>query len=160
MDRNKPSVEHECVKDESFREMTGEFKGLSKRVEGLCTDVALVKRDVSDLKQVTVTMSDCIRALTDSSIKAGENNITRDQFYGKIDELIKTRQLMIDTLQREITQLRTSTDDEIDKINIKLVSIQLVCDDYTGMKNWIWGILAAIVIMIIVDLYRVLIMHA
>lgn len=163
MDRKRTTSEplnlHECIKGEEFNAMTKEFKGLSDKVGGLCTDIALVKRDVSDLKTVTVTMSECIKALTESSIKAGENNITRDQFYGKIDELVRSRTALIEAIENEIEDYRDIIDKRIDNVELKLKEMQAVADDYVGLKKWIWGIIAAIVIVVLLDLYRIVITH-
>ena len=164
MERRKVTIEpsnlHECIKGEEFQEMTKEFKGLSNKVGGLCTDIALVKRDVSDLKTVTVSMSECIKALTESSIKAGENNITRDQFYSKIDELTRTRQALIDTLKQDLIDYKEEVDARLDGLDLKIADINTTVIDYQSLKKWIWGIVAAIVIVVLLDLYRVLITHA
>lgn len=149
--------EHECVKDESFREMTKEFKGLSVTVNNLGINMALIQRDVTDLKQVTVVMSECIKALTETSIKAGENNITRDQFYAKIDELNTKRTEELNDVINELDKYIEKTDTRIDDINLAITTIKGVCDDYAGLKKLVYGIIVSIALFLIFEGYRLLV---
>jgi hypothetical protein len=148
---------HECVKDESFKEMTSEFKELSRNVTGISTDLALIKRDVGDLKLVTVTMSKCIEALTASSIKAGENNITKGQFYSKIDELNKARTDILEKAMKEFHDYVKQADAKFKVLEDQAEANKDVCDDYSNLKKWVMGVVAAMIIFLLGQGYLLLV---
>ena len=157
MQGEQPTQSHEFVKDESFKEMTAEFKELSRNVSGISTDLALIKRDVGDLKLVTVTMSKCIEALTASSIRAGENNITKGQFYSKIEELNVARGKALEKAMAEFHAYVEIAGKRFDLLEDQAEKNKDVCDDYKGLKKWVMGVVAAMVIFLLGQGYLLLV---
>jgi hypothetical protein len=165
---DKNTIVHECIRDESFKEMTNEFKILSNKTGSLVTDIALVTRDVTDLKQVTVTMSDCIKALTESSIRSSEQNITRDQFYAKIDELNMSRHVIVKESMDEFHSYVLANDTRaalMEKtVSTNQTTLTNLATDYYNIKKWAIGISATIITSGVLGvgyfLLRMYVMHA
>ena len=109
---------HECV-------MKPDVKEMAEGVKTLTIDVALMKSDVTDLKSATMLMSGCIRTLTESSIIAQQNHVTREKFYEKLDILEK-----------------------------RISSVENISDQVKNMSRWIQGVVATLVVFIIIEGYR------
>lgn len=121
-------MEHDCIMKPDVKEMTDGVKSLT-------IDVALIKADVSDLKNATVTMSNCIRTLTESSIIAQQTSVTRDKFYDKTDV----------------------SDKRIDSIERSIGMIEVAIRQYADIRKWVMGIVAAILLFAIFEGYRFLV---
>jgi len=113
--------DHDCV-------MKADVKEMSEGVKSINIDIALMKSDVIDLKTATVTMSGCIRTLTEASIISQQNNITREKFYEKMEVFEK-----------------------------RLSATEVIADQIKTMTAWIHGIAATLVVFMILEAYRLLV---
>lgn len=141
---------HECTKDEAFQGVTDKLEDVCSKMNGLTTDIALVKKDTTDLKDVTREMSSCIKALTESSIKTGENLITRDIFYGKIDEIQKSANATIAGFCVQCTERHRAIEERLDGADGEIKSIKTTVGSHASTFKWFWGLLASLVVAIIV----------
>ena len=114
-------MDHDCV-------MKSDVKEMSDGVKSINIDIALMKSDVTDLKSATITMSGCIRTLTEASIISQQNNITREKFYERMEMIEK-----------------------------RLSATEVVADRIKTMTAWIHGIAATLVVFMILEAYRLLV---
>ena len=136
---------HDCTKDKAFKEVSDKLEGVSGRINDLTTKVALVAETTTELKDVSKEMSGCIRALTESSIRLQENVITREQFYGKIQEIQDksnaAQQAMCDACNGRHEALET----RLDVTDGKATTAAEVAKGHTWQLKWLWGILGSII---------------
>lgn len=141
MDRN-----HECTKDEAFQEVSKNLADVGKQVGKMAMEIALVKKDTGDLKEVTKEMATCIAELTKSSIKTGENLITRDQFYGKIEEMQKSYVIEHTEFCNKCVERHTALEKRLDARAEEISKMKTTVDGHESQFKWQWGILAAIIV--------------
>lgn len=141
---------HICVMKEDVKEMT-------TGVRGLTTDMALVKKDVMDLKTATLIMSECIKELTEASIVSQQTSISREKFYEKLDELgtLRTQALIESTKQIELA--RKEVDARIDVMEKNLVLLNQLGTNFAELRKWVMGIVGAIILFAVFEAYRILV---
>jgi len=142
--------DHTCISRD-------DIKDISDNVNDLKTDVAMVKKDTQDLKDLSASMSKCIEVLTKSSIVSQESHITREQFYKKIDEIVVARHDVVNACMKEFYTYKEEADTRMDRIDSRIVQNRNVCDDYREMKKVIQGLVVAVVLFLILEGYRVLV---
>jgi predicted transcriptional regulator len=108
--------------------MKADVREMSDGIRLINIDVALMKADVTDLKTATITMSGCIRTLTEASIVSQQNNITREKFYEKMEVFEK-----------------------------RLSATEVVANQIKTMTAWIHGIAATLIVFMILEAYRLLV---
>ena len=95
--------DHECASKDDIKE-------IADNVGALKTDVAMVKKDTQDLKELSASMGRCIEALTKSSIISQESHITREQFYKELKELATTRQDIVNACMGQFEQYKEESE--------------------------------------------------
>lgn len=150
-----PPPNHVCEKDEAF-------VALTKKIEDVGHTVAIVQGHTVDLKEATKEMSTCIKALSEASIRMQSNQVTRDQFYGKIEELQEKNNAAVATMCAACLAKHTTLDARIDKQDTRMDGqdvrmtaqageingVKTTIERHDGMFRWLWGILAAIIVAI------------
>jgi len=143
-------AEHDCENLEEIRDIT-------KAVGCLITDVAIVKRDTSDLKELSTSMSKCIEALTKSSIISQESHITREQFYTKFEEFASSRAEIMKTCATDFNTYKDEVDVVLDDLDKRITANKVVCDDFNDIKKMVYGIIVTITVFLIIEGYNLLI---
>jgi len=137
---------HVCEKDEAFQD-------LSKKIDAIGFKVAIVQGHTVDLKDATKEMSTCIKALSEASIRMQSNQVTREQFYGKIEELQEKSAAGMATFCATCMTKHTALDVRLDRQDTRIdgqdvviKEIKTTQDSHAGMFKWLWGILAALMV--------------
>ena len=142
--------DHVCMMKEDVQEMTGGVKGLT-------IDMALIKRDVGDLKTATITMSACIKTLTEASIISQQKNITRDKFYEKLEELSSLRAQALFESTNRIEIARKEVDVRIETIEKDVALFKQSADQLIELRKWVMGLVGAVILFALFEGYRLLV---
>jgi small-conductance mechanosensitive channel len=143
-----PAPDHTCLKDDAFVE-------LSRKLEDVGMKVSLVQQNTTDLKETTKEMATCIKALSEASIRMQSNQVTREQFYGKIEELQEKDAVGMATFCATCMTKHTTLDARLDRqdnrvneMDVEVKGIKTTQASHAGMFKWFWGILAALIIAV------------
>jgi hypothetical protein len=136
---------HECSKDEAFKEVSNKLEGVKGNLSDLTLKIALVADTTGELKEVSKEMSGCIRALTESSIRLQENVITREQFYGKIQEIQDKSNAAQQAMCDACNGRHEALESRLDTTDGKATTAAEVAKGHTWQLKWLWGILGSII---------------
>jgi hypothetical protein len=135
---------HECAKGRAFEEVSVKLDNVGKTLGDLTIEMTRVADRTGNLEAVSKEMSTCIKALTESTIRLQENVITRDQFYGKIEEIQDksnaAQQAMCDACNTKHNALEA----RLDATDGKATKAAEIAKGHTWQLRWIWGLLASI----------------
>jgi len=145
-------ADHDCTKGE-------EFKEVSRKLEDVVVGLSLVTSNTHDLKEATKEMSLCIKALSESSIRMQTNQVTREQFYSKIDEIQAKNSAAVMTICKECKEKHDSIERRADRVDQDLTAIGTVQKGHDKTFRWMWGILASIIVGVLLALFTLFIQH-
>jgi ABC-type dipeptide/oligopeptide/nickel transport system permease subunit len=143
-------ADHDCTKGE-------EFKEVSRKLEDVVVGLSLVTANTHDLKDATKEMSLCIKALSESSIRMQSNQVTRETFFGKIDEIQAKNDLAIASLCKSCMEKHDSIERRADRVDQDLTAIGTVQKGHDKTFRWMWGILASIIVGVLLALFTLII---
>jgi len=143
--------------DDHVCDNEAEIKEMNKHVQLVYTDVALIKRDVTDLKAATIQMSGCIRTLTEASIVSQQNTVTREKFYEKLEELGTLRTQALVESNSRVDLAKKEMDMRINALEKITAGSLVTIEQFAELRKWVMGIAAAIVLFVIFEGYRLVI---
>ena len=157
-------VDHECEMKDDIKDVNTSVKELSSTLVGLSTDVALITRDITDLKSATISMSSCIRTLTEASIITQQTSVTRDKFYEKLEEMATQRiqalaeaNARIDLAKREMDLRMIVMEQNTALLGKNLITISSITEQFVDLKRWVMGISASLIIFAAIEVYKIIV---